>query len=183
MELNQTMSPTEAREAERRAREVNARLRRADGTQRGELGRQAFLRLLVTELRHQDPTNPMADKEFISQMAQFSSLEQMQNMNESIQNLHNSSRATEAFALLGKRVDAVVSSSGETVSGVVSRVSYRNNEVRLIVNNRELHLSEINAVYPAEAPGERPAPAARPRTAAPGAVAAPTATTAVQSRQ
>ncbi len=183
MELNQTMSPTEAREAERRAREVNARLRRSDGTQRGELGRQAFLRLLVTELRHQDPTNPMADKEFISQMAQFSSLEQMQNMNESIQNLHNSSRATEAFALLGKRVDAVVSSSGETVSGVVSRVSYRNNEVRLIVNNRELQLSEINAVYPAEAPRETPAPVARPRTAAPSTVTAPAAATTVQSRQ
>lgn len=156
MEVNTTMSPTETREAERRTQEVNTRLRRPDGTARGELGRNSFLRLLVTELRHQDPTQPMQDREFISQMAQFSSLEQMTNMNEAIQNLQNSNKATEAFALLGRRVEAVISSTGEAVDGVVSRISYRNGNVRLIVNNRELQLSDVNAVYPAGQPAEQP---------------------------
>ena len=156
MEVNTTMSPTETREAERRTQEVNARLRRPDGSARGELGRNSFLRLLVTELRHQDPTQPMQDREFISQMAQFSSLEQMTNMNEAIQNMQNSNKATEAFALLGRRVEAVISSTGEAVDGVVSRISYRNGNVRLIVNNRELQLSDVNAVYPAGQPAEQP---------------------------
>ncbi len=49
---------------------------------KGNLDKDAFLQLLVTQLQNQDPLNPMEDREFISQMAQFSSLEQMQNLND-----------------------------------------------------------------------------------------------------
>ena len=49
-----------------------------------ELGREAFLQLLVTQLQHQDPTAPQANGEFIAQLAQFSSLEQLTHMQESL---------------------------------------------------------------------------------------------------
>ncbi|SFH50234.1 flagellar basal-body rod modification protein FlgD [Tindallia magadiensis] len=52
------------------------------------LDKDAFLKLLTTQLSNQDPLNPMEDREFIAQMAQFSSLEQMQNMNESMKTNH-----------------------------------------------------------------------------------------------
>jgi flagellar basal-body rod modification protein FlgD len=45
-----------------------------------ELGKDAFLQLLTTQLAHQDPMQPQADTEFIAQLAQFSSLEQLQSM-------------------------------------------------------------------------------------------------------
>ena len=46
-----------------------------------EMGKDAFLQLLVSQLRNQDPLSPVNDKEFLAQMAQFSTLEQMQNLN------------------------------------------------------------------------------------------------------
>ena len=51
------------------------------------LGKDAFLKILMTQLQNQDPTNPMSDTDFIAQMAQFSSLEQMTNMVTAIQSL------------------------------------------------------------------------------------------------
>ena len=60
------------------------------------LGKDDFLKLLVTQLQTQDPMNPMDDTQFISQMAQFTSLEQMKNMNTSVQ-------MTQATSYIGKQ--------------------------------------------------------------------------------
>ena len=48
------------------------------------LGRNAFLNLLITQLQHQDPTQPQADCEFLAQLAQFSTLEQLEQMNQKL---------------------------------------------------------------------------------------------------
>jgi flagellar basal-body rod modification protein FlgD len=55
---------------------------RADG-----MGRDAFLKLLVTQLQHQDPTQPQADGEFLAQLAQFSSLEQLTQMQQTLEKI------------------------------------------------------------------------------------------------
>ncbi|MDY6969101.1 MAG: flagellar hook capping FlgD N-terminal domain-containing protein [Spirochaetota bacterium] len=114
------------------------------------LGKDSFLKLLVTELTHQDPVNPMNDREFISQMAQFSSLEQMTQINKSIQSLNMSARAGEASSLLGKNIEALHPKTGKRVNGIVSKIFYKGNNVQLIVNKEVIGLSDIHAVYPAE---------------------------------
>lgn len=60
------------------------------------LGQDAFLKLLLTQLQHQDPTKPMADTEFIAQLAQFSSLEKLTEIASSMKTLVQSIQPAEA---------------------------------------------------------------------------------------
>jgi len=90
-----------------------------------DLDRNAFLNLLITQLRHQDPLNPMDDREFIAQLAQFSSLEQMQNLNSTFNRF-------QAFNMIGQHVmgfarNPVTGQSREVV-GRVDSVMMRSGE-------------------------------------------------------
>jgi flagellar basal-body rod modification protein FlgD len=58
-----------------------------DLQKRPELGQDAFLKLLVTQLQHQDPTKPQADGEFIAQLAQFSALEKLTEMSKTLETI------------------------------------------------------------------------------------------------
>jgi len=78
------------------------------------LGKDDFLQLLVTQLRYQDPTKPMSNEQFIAQTAQFSALEQMQELNSSINSLlelQKTDSKTSALALIGKKVTAETSAN------------------------------------------------------------------------
>ena len=73
----------------------------------GELGRDDFLNLLVTQLQHQDPLNPMDSTDFTAQLAQFSSLEQLSNMSSQLGELTQSQTAltnSQAVGYIGHRV-------------------------------------------------------------------------------
>lgn len=108
----------------------------------GELGKDDFIKLLITQLRHQDPMNPVDDKEFIGQMAQFSALEQMQNVSAGINSVRGST-------LLGKEVRATVSSqSGEVseVEGMVTSVKMRKGDTLVVVDGREIKVEDVEEI-------------------------------------
>ncbi|MEE8441568.1 MAG: flagellar hook assembly protein FlgD [Spirochaetia bacterium] len=86
-----------------------------------ELGKDDFLKLLITQLTNQNPAEPMDDREFIAQMAQFSTLEQMTNLSTEFQRLAGLLQAGQAVSLLGKTVDIVIGSA--TITGQVDEVT------------------------------------------------------------
>ena len=83
-----------------------------------QLGKDDFLKLLITQLTNQDPTSPMEDTQFISQMAQFSSLEQMTNMNESFNKMASMINSSQAASVLGRTVEVDVL-EGDTYSPLI----------------------------------------------------------------
>lgn len=95
------------------------------------LGKDEFLKLLITQLRFQDPMNPMEDKEFIAQMAQFNSLEQMQTLNKNFTANSEFSQLTQASSLIGKNVS--IRQDEETFPGKVMEVRKVDGELKIMV--------------------------------------------------
>ena len=111
------------------------------------LGKEDFLKILLTQLAHQDPTAPMEDKEFIAQMAQFSSLEQMTNMAADFAKMARMLRTTEASGALGKAVE--INTEDETVQGVVRAIT-RDEMPQILVNGRLYQWDQVTTVFDPE---------------------------------
>jgi flagellar basal-body rod modification protein FlgD len=86
----------------------------------GMLDKDAFLKLLVTQLQHQDPTAPQDSAQFMAQMAQFSTVEQLTQLATMTTESARSARVEEAVSMLGRTVS--YEAGGERVQGVVERV-------------------------------------------------------------
>jgi flagellar basal-body rod modification protein FlgD len=108
------------------------------------LGKDDFLKILLAQLAHQDPSAPMEDKEFVAQMAQFSSLEQMTNMAADFAKMARMLKGTEASASLGKAVE--INLGDDTVQGVVRAVT-REDAPRILVNGYFYDWEQVIAVY------------------------------------
>jgi flagellar basal-body rod modification protein FlgD len=108
------------------------------------LGKDDFLKILITQLSYQDPTSPMEDKEFIAQMAQFSTLEQMTSMAKDFSTLTSMLMGNEASTALGKNVELM---EGErTIQGMVQAVS-RGDTPQVLVNGNFYKWDQVTKVF------------------------------------
>lgn len=100
-----------------------------------ELGKMDFLQILVTQLRYQDPLNPMDDKEFVAQLAQFSTLEQMTEQTKW-------SQMSYALNLVGQKV-LFQGPEGDLMAGIVSAMHMADGQPMLTVGQSDLRLEQI----------------------------------------
>lgn len=126
-----------------------------------QLGKLDFLKMLITKLKYQDPTSPIEDDSFTADMAQFSSLEQMQNMNSSFGNTNKSladlnqnivglmlmQNTTQAASLIGKTVTVTADAvTGEVATGKVSIVRFVDGMPKIVVNGKQYDLTVVKEI-------------------------------------
>lgn len=101
------------------------------------IGIQEFLRILSSQLTNQDPLQPLDNQQFLSQIAQFSSLQQSQLLNDKIDTLLNAQASIQSIGVLGKNVTYTL--NGATASGTVTALTVLNDPQS--ANNGQLTLS------------------------------------------
>jgi len=121
LQLQTTMSAADKAVNDNFAAAYNKALNGGKAGNRENLGMNDFLKILTTQLSHQDPAAPMEDKEFIAQMAQFSSLKEMTNMTAGMSRLTAILSGSEAAGALGRSVELV--QGGNIVRGTVNAVA------------------------------------------------------------
>lgn len=119
----------------------------ASKTSSDTLGKDQFLSILVTQLRNQDPMQPLQDKDFIAQMAQFTSVEQLMNMASELSLMRQNIGA--ASSLIGKTIEwSETDDAGEvtTVSGVVDSIISKDGILYARVGASEIALDYVTSI-------------------------------------
>lgn len=106
-----------------------------------------FLQLLMTELQNQDPMAPMQSDQFVAELAQFSSLQQLTSINSELQTNSSSTSALQAVSLVGKNVTVQDANTSATIQGAVTSVRVLgNNAPAMTINGQEYPISWLVSV-------------------------------------
>lgn len=99
------------------------------------LGFEDLLRIVLTQLTYQDPLKPIENFEFVSQLAQFTQIQQTQTMSERMLGVLQTEVTTQATSLLGRTVD--IPSGSVTISGKVTSVTFQDGAPRLTIETND----------------------------------------------
>ncbi|GAB6137651.1 flagellar hook capping FlgD N-terminal domain-containing protein [Halanaerobaculum tunisiense] len=114
--------------------------------QQSDLGKEEFLELLVSQLQNQNPMEPMKNKEFMGQMAQFNSLQQMQSLNNNMSQFMKHQQLSQAGNLVGKKVKVLNSETGQELTGKVSKVKMNDSDPQVVIGGQEYAMNNIQEV-------------------------------------
>lgn len=109
------------------------------------IGRDAFMQLLLAQMRYQDPLNPMEDRDFIAQLAQLNTLEQLEQLNESLADFMGQQNLLRGAELIGKTVRGTTA-EGEYVEGIVLAVRTVGAEVVVSLGDKDVPLKDVTQV-------------------------------------
>ncbi len=144
MDFTATMSASEKLYAQNAVDSFNKTLTVNGRKASNELGKDDFLKILIAQLSNQDPTSPLENTEFIAQMAQFSSLEQMTNMSQSFEKMSAFVNSSEAQSMIGRSVE--IDLGDTSVQGTVEAAT-RGTQPQVLVNGMYYSMDQIKAVY------------------------------------
>ena len=113
---------------------------------RQELDKNAFLRLLVAQLKYQDPMQAGDPVSFINQLVQFTTLEKLENLQNQVNELALFAELNQGTALLGKHV-CIATKDGKMEEGVVEKVSVNENIVYIQIGGKKYGLADIKEVF------------------------------------
>jgi flagellar basal-body rod modification protein FlgD len=105
-----------------------------------------MMQLLLTQLTHQDPLNPLDSAQFTQQLVSLELLSRTTEMSRQVQTVGEIARASAPLALLGRKITAHDSASGQTVEGVVDAVDWSTGTVRLKVGDDLVNLTDLTGV-------------------------------------
>ncbi|SOC86946.1 flagellar basal-body rod modification protein FlgD [Curtobacterium sp. 314Chir4.1] len=107
---------------------------------------EVFMKLLVTQLQNQDPSSPMDTNQMISQQTQLAMMEQITNQTTTANENFSLQMRIAAANLVGKQVSYTDATTGTSVTGTASAVSYANSVPTVTVNGKEVALDVISGI-------------------------------------
>lgn len=113
---------------------------------RQALGRDDFLKLLMAQLRNQNPLEPQNGAEFAAQLAQFSSLEGINKLNQNFSDMLMLQGLSQGTNLIGKTVVYAKDAAGNTARGTVMAVRVEAGAVQIMIGNTAVGLNQIRSV-------------------------------------
>ena len=117
----------------------------ASGKANDDLGKDAFLKLLVAQLKYQDPSNPTDNSQFIAQTAQYSTVEKLAEMATGQKDLLTAQLQLGASNLIGRSV-TYVGAEGTLASGIVTSATFSGSTPTLRVGDMDVALSSVKEV-------------------------------------
>jgi len=108
-----------------------------------------FMQLLVSQVQNQDPLNPMSDADFAAQLAQFASLEGIDQMNTNLSSLLTVQQLAQGASLIGHTVDYQPTAGSTTTSqGTVDQIAIQNGQLQLIIGGKAVNISQVSGIQP-----------------------------------